>query len=151
MDAIGFAASLVSLVQLTSDIVSYLKDVKDAHEHRLTIYEELIGLRVLLAPLEKRVRRSHAEDPWLSSVCALGAHNGLLEQLRNDLLQLLHKLRPVEGAKKVQKMIAWKFTKKDVNNTLNRIERIKMCVELALQNDHLYVTSHHLIHYLILN
>jgi hypothetical protein len=151
MDAVGFAASLVSLVQLTSDIVSYLKDVKDAHEDRATIYDELIALRTLLAPLEKRVRRSQAEDPWLSSVCALGAPNGLLEQLRNDLLHLLHKLRPVEGAKKVQKMITWKFTKDDVNNTLNRIERIKTCVELALQNDHLYVILYHFIHYLILS
>jgi hypothetical protein len=124
-------------VQLTSDVILYLKDVKDANEDRLTIHTELTCLCALLAPLEKRVHASKAGDPWLSSVCALGAPNGLLECLYKDLQVLLSKLGPMEGAKKLRTMITWKFTKDDVLSTLHWIERLKACVTLALHNDHM--------------
>jgi hypothetical protein len=138
-DVHNIAASIVSLMQLTSDVILYLTDMKDVNEDHLTIHTELTCLCALLAPLEKWVHASQAGDPWPSSVCALGAPNGLLEHLYKDLQVLLNRLGPVQGAKEVQKMIMWKFTKNDVCSMLNQIERLKVCVTLALQNNHLCV------------
>src|ERR1700761_8585547 len=105
MDAIGFASSLISLVQLTYDIVLYLKDVKDAPQDRLAIYSELTSLQNLLVILKSRVEQSQAGDPWLDSVRALGVAGGPLERFRGDLELLASKLQKVDGMKKVRQIL----------------------------------------------
>lgn len=136
-DPLSISASIVALLQLTSTVVQYINNVKDASKERLRIRDEISCTSFLLYMLEGRVQQAHLGEPWLSMRQSLDMPKGPLEQFRGALEQLASRLEPSKGLKRVGKSLAWPFKTEEIKEILSTIERQKSLFNLVLQNDHM--------------
>ncbi|KAK0466742.1 uncharacterized protein EV420DRAFT_1635785 [Desarmillaria tabescens] len=147
MEAIGFASALISLVEATATIISYLDDVKNAPVERAQLLRELTALSIFLRTLDSLVQMTTEPDTsmaeWLVTVRALNVPDGPFKQLNNLIEDLARKLAP-EGSRtfttRVAERLKWKFSKEKVEDTLKKVERVKSLVMVAVQQDHISLT-----------
>ncbi|PBK68992.1 hypothetical protein ARMSODRAFT_171243 [Armillaria solidipes] len=145
MEAIGFASALISLVEATVTVISYLNDVKNAPAERAQLLKELTSLNIFLGTLNSLVQIATEPDTstveWLATVRALNVPDGPFRQLSSLLEDLKRKLAP-EGPRtftaRLAERIMWKFSKEDVEDMLKKVERVKSLVMVAVQQDHIH-------------
>jgi hypothetical protein len=135
-DPLSISASIVAILQLTSTIVQYLNDVKDASKECLRIRDEISSTSFLLYMLKDRAEHAQAGDDSSSMVRSLNVPNGPLKQFKETLERLTACLAPVHGPKGIGKAVSWPLKKTEVKDILGKIERQKLLFSLALQNDH---------------
>jgi len=133
--AVGLAASIIQLIDVTTKAIKYLNDVKDAHKDRARLAREATSLLALLTDLRYRVEETESTDPWFTAVRLLGVEGGPLERFKRAIVELVRKLKPGSGMKKFSKAPLWTLDKNEINNILSKIERLKSRVGLALQED----------------
>ncbi|KFZ25020.1 hypothetical protein V502_00512 [Pseudogymnoascus sp. VKM F-4520 (FW-2644)] len=138
MDPLSVTASIIAIVQLTSVIIGYLNDVKDASNDRAQCSIEISNVSNLLVKLIYRLGEASSNDGWYTEVQVLAAANGPIDQYRNSLEQLQSKFTSAasSGLKKIGGALTWKFCKEEVTNILTRIERLKSLTQIALEMDH---------------
>ena len=136
-DPLSISASITALLQLTSTVVQYINNVKDASKERLRIRDEISSTSFLLYMLNDRVQQAHSSEPWLLTVRSLNMPKGPLEQFKRALEQLASRLEPSKGLERVGKALAWPFQTGEIKEVLSTIERQKSLFDLALQNDHM--------------
>ncbi|KFY17788.1 hypothetical protein V492_00386 [Pseudogymnoascus sp. VKM F-4246] len=138
MDPLSVTASIIAIVQLTSVIIGFLNDVKDASKDRARCAIEVSNVSSLLVALIYRLEEASANDGWYTEVQSLAAANGPIDQYRSALEQLQSKLTSTasNGLKKFGSALTWKFSKEEVTNILTRIERLKSLTQIALEMDH---------------
>jgi hypothetical protein len=135
--AVGLATSIVQLIDATTTAIKYLNDVKDAPKDRATLAREGSSLLALFIDLRYRVEEAESTGPWFTSMRSLGAHGGPLDQFKDAMEELVRKLKPEAGIKKLGKALTPTLDKNEISNVLSKIERLKTLVSLALQKDHL--------------
>lgn len=139
MDPLSITASIITILQLSNEVVGYLNDVKNASKDRVKCTVEASNTYSLLVSLRFRLEGS-SNEPWYNAVRALGIENGPLDQFKQALEQLRTRMTGESTLKKVGDALMWKFSKEEVTNILGRIERLKTLVGVALQMDHLLVS-----------
>jgi len=137
MDPLSATASVIAILQLSSKVVGYLTNVKDASRERKTCAVEVSNLHSLLLNLRFHLEGGSANTPWHTAVRALAVENGPLDQFKQALETLQTRMTDGGRLKKTGDMLMWKFKKEEVASILDRIERLKTLVEIALQSDHL--------------
>ena len=135
MDPLSLSASIVAVLQVTGKLLSYLNDVRNTTKDQAQLAVEASNVYGLLASLRFRVEQSNAHDPWFSAVHNLGAENGPLDQAKEALKRLVSKAEPCQGIQKLGKQLMWKFEKSEMRDILDKIERIKTLVNIALTDD----------------
>lgn len=142
MEAVlGVASSIIALVDLTIEVLGYIKSVKEAEKDRDSYCQEAPALCGLLTTLRVHVESNGEQkaDPWFASVRML--QHGLMEQYRISLETFAEKVAPGTGRRqKVLRRLTWTFIKDDVKDILAKMDRLKILVSIALQMDHLYVS-----------
>jgi hypothetical protein len=138
--AVGLIASIAQIIDATTKVLRYLNDVKNAPKARAQVAQEASLLLALLTSLRYRLEDTNAKDPWVQGVMTLGMASGPLDQFREALEALAGKLQSSGTAKSVGKALSWYFEKKEVDEFLNRMERLKSFIALALQGDILFAT-----------
>ena len=98
---------------------------------------ETSNLQNLLINLRYRLEQRQTGDPWFTAVRTLNVENGPLDQYKQALKQLQSKVDVGNGAQKIKRQLAWKFSKAEAAGILARIERLKTLVSIALEMDHL--------------
>ncbi|KAF2192220.1 hypothetical protein K469DRAFT_716724 [Zopfia rhizophila CBS 207.26] len=136
MDPLSATASVIAILQLSSKVVGYLTDVKDASKERAKCAVEASNLHSLLLNLRFRLEEGSADTPWYTAVRALAVENGPLDQFKQALETLQTKMTDGGRLKKAGEALVWKFKKEEVASILDRMERLKSLVEIALQMDH---------------
>lgn len=138
MDPLSISASIIAVLQLTATLVTYANDVKDAPKDRARFAIEASSLSSLLTSLRYGIEegRSKSED-WFKEVESLGRPGGPLDQYKTALEMLKDKIQNRNGLAGVGYALLWKFSKEEVASILQRIERIKSLIQIALQMDHL--------------
>ena len=139
MDPISTTASIIAILQLSSKVLGYLNDVKDASKDRAKCAVEAANLNNLLTALRFRLEEGDSSTPWYTAVRVLATENGPLDQFKQALEQLQKKMT---GRGKI---LVWKFKKEEIASILGRMERLKTLVVVALQMDHLSVPYQQLI------
>lgn len=137
--AVCLVASVAQIITVTTRVVGYLNDIKDAPNDRARLAIEVASLTTLFTSLRYTVEGSTSSDPWLLGVRSLGVENGPLEQFKEAMELLAEKLKPQSGLKKFGLKLLWTLDKKEIGDIMSRIERTKSLVELALQRDNLWV------------
>jgi hypothetical protein len=137
MDPLSATASIIAILQLSSKVVAYLTEVRDASKERKKCAVETSTLHSLLLNLRFRLEEGSADRLWYTAVRALAVENGPLDQFKQALETLQTTITDGGRLKKASDALVWKFKKKEVASILNRIERLKTLVEIALQMDHL--------------
>ena len=135
MDPLSLTASIVAVLQMTGKLLSYLNDVGNTTKDQAQLAVEASNIYGLLTTLRLRVEQSNAHDPWFSAVHDLGRENGPLDQAKEALERLVLKLEPCQGMQRLGKQLLWKFEKSEMRDILDKIERIKSLVNVALTDD----------------
>jgi len=140
MDPLSLTLSITALIGTTSQVVTYLNDVKDAPKERAKLASEAACLYHLLIQLKYRVDEAKAGDKWYESTrTLLGGSDGPLDQFGNALTELAGKLLPAAGLKEFGRKLTWTLNKKECKGILDKIEQLKTLAGLALQEDALQV------------
>ena len=136
MDPLSVTASIIAVLQLSGKVLEYLNDVKDASNGRTQCALEMLNLCSLLYKLRDHVETGDPSQPWYTAVRALTVPKGPLDQFKQALEALQTKIIDGGRLKKVGEALVWKFKKEEIAGILDRIERLKSLVEIALQMDH---------------
>lgn len=134
---VGFLAAIVQLIDITSKAVNFFNSLKDAPTDRMKLRREAANLLPLFMDLRDRVEGTTSEDPWFTGLRSLGRDGGFLMEFRSAMEDLVNKLAPGTSVMNLRNAARWTLDKKEVDNILSKIERLKTLVSLALQNDHL--------------
>ena len=135
MDPLSLTASIVAVLQMTGKLLSYLNHVRNTTKDQAQLAVEVSNIYGLLTTLRFRVEQSNTHDPWFSAVHELGRENGPLDQVKEALERLMLKLEPCQGMQRLGKQLIWKFEKLEMRDILDKIERIKSLVNIALTDD----------------
>lgn len=145
MEAIGAASSVLALVELTTEVLSYLKAVHDAGKDRDAYLQEAPNFCVLLTRLYVHIEAGgppgeQNTKAWFESVRTLW--HGPLQQYEDALRAFTDKVAPAQTgrAQRIVKRLAWPFVKEDVKDILAKMERLKSLITIDLLMDHLYVS-----------
>lgn len=133
MEAVGFAASICSLLELSEMVITYIKDAKGANGERNTLIGELAGTKAILSELESKADA----DEWRATMEALMTKNGPRDQFKSVLDRLEKKLSVEGKLRRVAKLLTWHFAKEEIKEMLSQIERVKSLFVLALENKHM--------------
>ncbi|CBY02106.1 predicted protein [Plenodomus lingam JN3] len=131
MDPLSATTSIITILQLSAKVLSYLNDVKAASKGRAQCAIETSNLHNLLTNLRFRLEERHGHQPWFSAVQALAIENGPLDQFKQALETLQAKMTDGGRLKKAKEALVWKFNKEEVDAILARMERLKTLVEIG--------------------
>ena len=137
MDPLSVTASVIAILQLTGDVITYLSDIKDAPKECRNCMVEISNSNTLLLKLNLRLSESSSKEPWYTEVQALTVKDGPLDQYKLALEYLLAKVKPANGMRKLANTLMWTFIKEEVVSIFARMERLKTLVSIALEMDHL--------------
>lgn len=135
MDPISFAASVAALTGVTLKTIQYLFDVKNAPNERQALTREVTDLLQMLFSLSNQVEEPQQSHAWNESLKLLATEYSAFDQLRDALEKLAKKLKSRKGIKKIAHDLAWTLDKRECEEALKKIERVKSRISLALQND----------------
>ncbi|KAL8664144.1 MAG: hypothetical protein Q9202_003328 [Teloschistes flavicans] len=135
MEAVGLAASIVQLIDLTTKAIKYLNSVKRSSKERTELSLEASSLLQFLLDLQNKVDQSNGTESWFHGLKSLDLENGPLDQLRGALQQLAKRLKPKKGIKDATSAFTWNLNKGYCMEVLNTIERVKSRITLALVGD----------------
>jgi len=137
MDGLSVAASLIAVIQLTSTVIGYLNEVKDAPKECQQCTIEAVNIQNILMTLRYRLEEGQTGDLLFTEVRALNVENGPLDQYKQALEQLRSKVVVGNGVKKWKRQLVWKLSEAEVAGILARMERLKTLVSIALEVDNL--------------
>ena len=137
MDPLSLSASIIAVLQLSSTVLGYLNDIKDASKGRAKCAIEASNLYSLLFNLRFRLEEGNRTEAWYAAVRALGVENGPLDQFKQALEELESRMTGGSKLRKASHALMWNFSKDEVYSILNRMERVKTLVQIALEMDHL--------------
>jgi hypothetical protein len=137
MDPLSVTASIIAIIQLTGTLLQYLNDANDAPKECKVIEIEAANLYSLLIRLKSHLEQQDTSAPWYDAVKALNVQGGPFDQYQQALQLLISKIALEGFAQHAKRMLTWKFTKEETAKVLERIERLKSLVSIALELDHL--------------
>jgi hypothetical protein len=130
--AIGLAASIVTVIEVTSKTITYLNDVRTSSEERKRLSNEVADLYGRLTTLKCRIEDPNATDPWFQAVQGLTMP---LAHFKATMTELSSRLAEKRGVDKMVASLRWTLDKKAVLGYLAEVERMKSLVIWALQED----------------
>ncbi|KAL8705804.1 MAG: hypothetical protein Q9201_001091 [Fulgogasparrea decipioides] len=136
--AVGLAASVSQLIRVAARSVQYLIDLNSASNDQAKLLQEASHIQTLLIALRNRLEESSSDETWFNGIRSLGVENGPLDQLHEALEELATRVQPTSSAKRLGRAVKWPFEKAKCTEILNRIDRAKSMISLALQDDILY-------------
>ncbi|OBT96480.2 hypothetical protein VE01_05654 [Pseudogymnoascus verrucosus] len=137
MDPLSITASIIAILDLTTKAIQYLGDVKDAPKARASLAIEASNLYSLLMNLRYRLEEGRSNEAWYTAVRSLGVQGGPLDQYKDMLERIQHKLGGGGSwIKEVGQSLVWKFSKEEVRGLFVSMEGLKGLIAVALEMDH---------------
>lgn len=137
-ETLGVVSGIIAVADLTYRVLGYLKSIHDAGKNIQDYHREAPIFAELLTSLAAHVAQSGGEnsDPWFESVQTL--QRGPMQQYQRAVETFKEKVAPGAGLfEKHTQRLTWKFVKDDVKEILEKMERLKSLIVIALQKDHL--------------
>ncbi|KAL1385276.1 hypothetical protein HDK64DRAFT_256614 [Phyllosticta capitalensis] len=138
-DPLSITTGIITLIGATAKAIEYVKDVKSGGKERTKLRDELRSVTCLLEMLHDRVEEQDESDNDESlrpaAVASLAGPDGPLDRMRATMEDIVAKLAPQAGFRKLAQPLQWPFDKKDILELLATIERLKSHFTLVLQND----------------
>lgn len=128
-------ASIIAILELTATLTKSINETRHANMEQARVAVEASNLYSLLTSLRFRVEAARASDPWLNQIKLLGQPEGPLDQFREILEEMVAQLPGPRKRDHVKSVLSWTFTKKQVEEALQRMERLKSLVQCALTED----------------
>ena len=138
-DPLSISASIVTILQLTKDVISYLNEARNAPKDRQELRDDLTSTAYYLYMLKDAAEEAAPRHTAPSSLASLLGDHEPLTQFRTTLSELTAKLQPKGHSKSSMSAITWPFHKPHVEEILRKMERCKSLIIIALQAENLYV------------
>ncbi|RMZ86707.1 hypothetical protein DV736_g6069, partial [Chaetothyriales sp. CBS 134916] len=135
MDPLSVTASIIAVLQLTSTLTSYIRDVRHATREQRKVAMEASNLNSLLTNLQYRVEDAQSSEPWFNQVRLLAIQGGPLDQFKEMLEKMVKQIQSSRKRDQIKSSLMWTFTQTEVENALNRMERLKSLIQCALTED----------------
>lgn len=139
-DPLGSTASILTLLDVCVKVIEYIQEVKDGSSERTRLMMEISSIKGILESLIATVENAKlAPEAWSETIRSINRKGGPLDLLQELLIALHDELRRVVSAKCVGRMsrsLLWPFKKKEIEERLKVIDRQKLLLTLALDNDH---------------
>ncbi|KAE8442846.1 hypothetical protein EG329_002588, partial [Mollisiaceae sp. DMI_Dod_QoI] len=134
MDPLGAAASLIAIIQLSSNVVNYIIGAAGASKERRRLREEIIACELVLLQLQDQSDDANEERQPRKSMPPAGV-NTPLYRLERVLCEIKMKLEPKYRLDKALAALKWPFTAKEVEQLISTIQCEKSLLQLELTND----------------
>ncbi|KAF4436368.1 hypothetical protein F53441_13284, partial [Fusarium austroafricanum] len=135
MDPLSATASIIAVIQLSSNVVKYVNAAAGATKERKRLREGVRSCEFILQQLNDGADDSEEGKAWSETIKALEAPDAPLGRLDVALRAIEVKIQPKEGEKKALARLKWPFNEREVGEILAAIEREKSLLGLALDND----------------
>lgn len=132
MDPLSATASVIAILQLSSEIFKYVNTVTDASKDRDLLRNEVKACRNILQQLADEADDSVEGKAWSETIKTLEAPGGPLCRLQVALDMMKTKLQYTGG---LRRSLKWPFQEKEVQKIVASIEREKSLLSLALENN----------------
>ncbi|KIN03428.1 hypothetical protein OIDMADRAFT_51391 [Oidiodendron maius Zn] len=132
-EALGITSSIIAVLQLTNSIVGYCRSMKEASKESKTLFAEIVATRGFLETLKDNLEGTDSRV-----IKSLGTSDGPLMNLYAALKQLdskLSKSASASGLNKLGMSLRWPFNRDQTLSLFSVIERQKLLLALALEND----------------
>lgn len=139
-ETLGVVSGIIAVADLTYKVLGYLKSVRDAGKDIQDYNREAPNFAELLTSLAVHVAQSGGQngDPWFESVQIL--QRGPMQHYQAAVETFKEKVAPGTGLHgRLTQRLTWKFVKDDAKEILEKMERLKGLIMIALQKDHLQV------------
>lgn len=131
-DPLGVSASIIAVLQLASDVASYISDVKGAPAEWKRLRHEIRSLEDVLRDLQGDEGQ---DQEWKDKIRTFEAPDGPLARIYKALQFVNRKIEPQSGIRKTAKAFRWPFDAKDVEKVIAAVEREKSLLDLAFTSD----------------
>ncbi|KAF2190054.1 hypothetical protein K469DRAFT_759451 [Zopfia rhizophila CBS 207.26] len=133
MDPLSTTASIITIIQLSSDVIKYVKGAAGATTERKRLRDEVRSCESILQRLKDEADDADEGKMWSETINLTGRTP--LYRLGIVLSVVIAKLEPKKGLKKALSALKWPFDEKEVGKIISTIEREKALLALALTND----------------
>jgi hypothetical protein len=141
MDGISAAASIITLVQISAQIINlcrtYYSQVRDASTDIQRLREEITSLQNVLTKVADLANAPDSAE--LSTLGLLNQPDGPAQQCLTELIALAAKLNPGQGKDTMKQFglraLKWPFSSKEVGRAVTAIGRHRATFNLALAAD----------------
>ena len=130
------AASVIAVLQLAGEVVSYISAAKGASKEWKRLAYEVLGCELILEKIEDDAHNEEKTgSEWTDGIRALQGVGGPLDRLRTALSFVKEKIEPKRGLRKAVDTLRWPFDSKEVDKIIAAIEREKALLNLVLTNN----------------
>lgn len=139
-DPLGVPLNILAVLQLAAKATLYIKEVKGGSSDKTRLRDELRSTVLLLEMLKDRLEDDQDEEDGANHLPtgALTHSKGPVFQFQKLLEDVIAKLDPKTGARRIARVLTWPFDKKDVAEILAAMERVKAHFMLVMQKDVVY-------------
>ena len=142
MDGFKAAASVIAVIQLSTEAVTFINTATGATKERKRLREEIRACEDILQQIRDEADDSDAatasdsQNRWSATIAALEAPGAPLGRLAATLSALQTKLKAKQdgGLAGIITRLKWPFSEKEVEKIIAAIEREKSLLSLALAN-----------------
>jgi hypothetical protein len=138
-DPLSTTASIIAIIQLSSQIIKYINGVTGATKERKRLRESLRGCEFILQQLKDDADDTEEGKLWSETIKALEGPNAPLGRIWIAFAVIKTKLEPQRGLEKAVTSLKWPYNEKEVEKMISIIEHEKTLLQLALTNDCRYV------------
>ncbi|KAF7545580.1 hypothetical protein G7Z17_g9068 [Cylindrodendrum hubeiense] len=135
MDPLSTSASIIAVIQLSSEVVKYINATVEATKERRRLRDEVRACEYILQQLKDEADDSAEGKAWLETIKALEAPDAPLGRLWTALNVVKAKLQPKVGHGKILASLKWPFEENEIEKVFGTIEREKSLLQLALHNN----------------
>ncbi|KAF9034706.1 hypothetical protein BDZ89DRAFT_1062430 [Hymenopellis radicata] len=139
-EILGTVTAIISLVELTSTAVRYLKAIKNAPKDCQDICRELHILETYAVDLKNLVKgpQARCDEDWARSFQELNRPGGPIQELFFQLKNLETRVKPKQKLKVFKHRVMWvALGKKESEALLKCVERVIGLLKAAIQLDHI--------------
>ena len=108
-DPLSISSSIITILQLAGNVVSYINDSRGASEDRRRLLAEISSVSGFLYLLKDSAERTQWDDVALSTMGSLSVHDGPLNQFEAALKELARKLVPINYDRSIPSKVTVMF------------------------------------------
>ncbi|KAH6987716.1 hypothetical protein BKA56DRAFT_669332 [Ilyonectria sp. MPI-CAGE-AT-0026] len=135
MEALGAAASVIAVLQLSTSVIEYINAASGATKERRELRGEIRACTRILQELRDEAGDSEEGQRWQSTINALEEPGAPLGRLWAVLTIMAVKLQPKRGLKKIVETLKWPFEEKELGKLMDIIHRELDLLQVALANN----------------
>jgi hypothetical protein len=128
------------VIQIAGTVIDlcfqYRNDIKDGRKAITRLMGEVRGIRTVLEGLDTALEEERASgSARLAILEEIMGQRGLLRQCYEELEELKNALELKQGWRSIGRALKWPLTKKDIEKTLQRLQRLNALFGMALCGD----------------